>query len=494
MDPALAYDALSFQLLYLTCAKLLNFPDTGGPASAQIIPEVAQALPTRSADGRTYTFTIRPGFEFSPPSNQPVTALTFKTTIERTLNPRMHSPIASQFQDIVGADAYTSGHAQHISGITALGDTLTIHLTAPAPDLLARLTEPAFCAVPSDTPIVPSGVAVIPSAGPYRVSAYSPGQGIVLTRNPNYRGSRPRHFARIEVTVGVPLQRAVAQVEAGNADYTGGVPTNDAASLVMRFGPRSPAARSGHQQYFVNPLPQLDALAFNTHRPLFAHLRLRQAVNYAISRTALAQLGDEYVPLPAQVTDHYLPPGIPGHTDVHIYPALPDLARARTLVGHLAGSVATLYTCDISPCDQQAQIIKTDLAAVGIQVAVRTYPDQILYRRIANPGEPFDFAWIGWVADYPDPDAILNELLESGSVIPTFNDPAYRGPLASAAELTGPNRYLTYARLDAQLARNAAPMAAIDNISSIDFFARRIGCQAFGQYGMDLAALCLKPG
>ena len=35
------------------------------------------ALPTRSADGRTYTFKIRRGFRFSPPANQPVTAQTF---------------------------------------------------------------------------------------------------------------------------------------------------------------------------------------------------------------------------------------------------------------------------------------------------------------------------------------------------------------------------------------------------------------------------------
>ena len=66
----------------------MNYPDKAGPAGSQLIPEVAQALPTRSADGRTYTFTIRPGFRFSPPSNEPVTAQTFKHSIERTLNPQ----------------------------------------------------------------------------------------------------------------------------------------------------------------------------------------------------------------------------------------------------------------------------------------------------------------------------------------------------------------------------------------------------------------------
>ncbi len=202
MDPALANTP--WQVLYATCAMLLNYPDRAGLAGSQLVPEVAQALPTRSADGRSYTFTIRQGFRFSPPSNEPVTAQTFKYAIERALNPRMRSPVASEFGDIVGARAYMAGKSTHIAGVIAQGSTLTVRLTAPAPDLLARIAEPPFCAVPSNTPIEPRGVRVIPSAGPYRVASYAPGQGVVLTRNPNYHGSRPHHFERIEVAVGVP--------------------------------------------------------------------------------------------------------------------------------------------------------------------------------------------------------------------------------------------------------------------------------------------------
>jgi hypothetical protein len=87
---------------------------------------------------------------------------------------------------------------------------------------------------------------------------------------------------------------------------------------------------------------------------------------------------------------------------------------------------------------------------------------------------------------------MLNFLLEDGSVIPTFEDPTYRTRLAAAARLAGPERYLTYARLDAELARDAAPLVAFGNQSTVDFFSARIGCQIYGQFGMDLAALCLR--
>ena len=68
--------------------------------------------PTRSADGKTYTFTIRTGFRFSPPSNEPVTAQTFRYTIERSLSPRMKSSAQGYLGDIVGAKAYEAGKAR----------------------------------------------------------------------------------------------------------------------------------------------------------------------------------------------------------------------------------------------------------------------------------------------------------------------------------------------------------------------------------------------
>jgi YVTN family beta-propeller protein len=489
IDPPLVGDARALELLQATCARLLSYPDRAGPAGAELVPEVAQALPTRSADGKSYTFAIREGFRFSPPSNAPVTAETFKATIERSLSPRMKSGYASQFRDIVGARAYMSGRAAHIAGVIARGDKLTIRLTAPAGDLPARMAEPVWCAVPPDTPIDPRGVRLIPSAGPYRVVFDAPGQGIVLTRNPNYHGPRPHRLARIELTVGVPERRAIADVEAGRADYAVDGPADDAqaAALAARYGQGTRRPR-----YFVTPVAQLDFIALNTHRRLFADVRLRKAVNYAIDRTALAKLGDEYVRLPEHPTDRYLPPGVPGHTDARVYPLVPDVRKARRLAAGHAAANAVLYTCDRSPCHEQAQIVRDDLAAIGVHVTARFFPDATLLGRLTRRAEPVDMAWIGWLPDYLDPDAMLNVLLSGGRVIPTFEDPRFRARLAAASRLLGARRSLAYARLDVQLARDAAPWVAIANLSSHDFFSARMGCEVHGVNGVDLAALCLR--
>ena len=150
------------------------------------------------------------------------------------------------------------------------------------------------------------------------------------------------------------------------------------------------------------------------------------------------------------------------------------------------------YTCNHSPCDQMAQVVKTDLATIGIDVQVKTFPIDALFTRVGRTGEPFDLSWNEWVADYPDPDNFLN-FLAQGGVIPTFDDPAFERKLAAAARLSGPARYLAYGRLDADLARNGAPWAAYGNMLSYDFFSARMGCQVYQPvYGIDIAALCIK--
>ena len=91
LDPPLAsfLDADQQQLLCATCAGLLMPADRPGAQGDRLVPDAAQVFPIVSRDGRTYTFTVRRGFRFSPPSSTPLTADTFKDTIERALSPRV---------------------------------------------------------------------------------------------------------------------------------------------------------------------------------------------------------------------------------------------------------------------------------------------------------------------------------------------------------------------------------------------------------------------
>ena len=59
------------------------YAHASGLAGGQVIPGLATALPTVSADGKTYTATLRKGLVYS--NGKPVKASDFPYTIERSL-------------------------------------------------------------------------------------------------------------------------------------------------------------------------------------------------------------------------------------------------------------------------------------------------------------------------------------------------------------------------------------------------------------------------
>ncbi len=360
--------------------------------------------------------------------------------------------------------------------------------------MTSLVSLPFFCAVPVGTPVDPKGVRALPSAGPYYLASFTPGQGVELRRNPNYHGGRPHAFERIELSVGIPKAEVTRRVEAGAADYAiDGVATGLSSQLEARFGQGSAAAKAGRRQFFANRTLGVIYLALNPERPLFKDVRLRKAVNYAIDRRALARLGTPLSRNPDRPTDQYLPPGMPGFTDVRVYPFTPSLARAKRLAG-ATHRTAVLYACSGAPCDQIAQIVKADLARIGIDVQVKAYPLGEVFQRLHTKGEPWDLGWFGWLADYPDPAQFVNNLFQAG-IVGTSGIPGYTNKLDAAARLSGPARYLAYGKLDADLARNAAPLVPYSNLWNYDFFSARIGCQVFqpAYTVMDLAALCIRP-
>lgn len=488
LDPALGYWFLSWQVLQATCAKLVNYPDKPGQAGIRLRPEVAASMPTRSADGLTYTFRIRRGYRFSPPSNEPVTAENFKYAIERSFNPRMRGPASNFDLPIVGVREYATGQARQISGVRAEGDRLVIRLTRRHDDLPTRLAMSFFCAIPMETPIDPHGVHAIPSAGPYYVASEDLDEGLVLRRNPNYEGPRPSRSAEIRISVPVAPREAIARVEDGRADFA-----TDAVTppLARRLASRDPGTR-----YRIDPLLGTDYLLFNTARPVFSSRRLRRAVNFAIDRRALAEAGGVGNGLPARPTDQYVPPGMPGFVEADIYPFKPDLRTARRLAGPLRRTVH-LYTPRGDSTEQLAEIVKSNLKAIGMDVDVTTINTFEVFGR---PGEPWDVALISWYADRPDPIDFLQffdgRRFEPGVFnLGRFNDPDFNRRMDAANGLVGAERQVALGRLDAHVIRTGAPVAAFSHEAQHSFFSDRVGCQIHNPVsGINLAALCIREG
>jgi ABC-type oligopeptide transport system substrate-binding subunit len=479
IDPAITYGPAA-PYLDASCALLLR-----GAAT----PEVATGQPVVTDGGKAYTFTLRKTFRFN--TGTPVTAASFGHALDRALTPAMQSPGAQLFGDIVGADDVAAGKASHASGIEPHGYTLKIRLTHAVPDFASRLTVTSACAVPPSLPAVPEAAsAPLSGAGPYYVAEYVPGRMLVLRRNRFYKGTRPHRVDRVVVTVVDSDQTALEALVRGTAEWGDiGDP-----SLVATLEPSMRA----RLRVLTSPGNGVRYVDMNTSRPLFRNnVPLRRAVNLALDRPALLHIRGGS--LAGKVTDHYLPSGFPGFRNVRLYPLLhPDLQRARALArGHTRSGAAVMYAQSSGPTVEEAKIVKTNLARIGIAVEIRQFPGEQLFQRLFTPGEPYDLALTGWFPDYEDPYDFLNALLDGRQLtipdnpnLSRFNSPRYNRLLAHAAQLRGQSRYQAYGKLDVQLARDASPLAAYMEANNVTIVSRRAGCLV--QRHVDLAAVCLR--
>jgi ABC-type oligopeptide transport system substrate-binding subunit len=406
-----------------------------------------------------------------------VTADHFAAAINRVLSPEMESPAAMFVADIVGADDVLAGRASQAEGVRVLpGNRLEIELAAPRPDLLARIAMPFFGAIPLDLPLDPKGVDAPPSAGPYYVASRTRGRSIVVRRNPYYRHSRPSHLDAIVYEVGIDPYESIERIERGDADYVGdGIPPEEEGRLGADYG-------VNEGRFFVGPTLQLDYFAMNTRRQIFGDPRVRRAVNFAFDRPELLRLRGEYAGV---VTDHILPPRM----------------RARAeLPEDFKGGTAVVYTSNTLAGPALGYCVRRDLAEIGIEVEVATLPETHMHHLAGRLDEPFDGLLTGWAADYPDPFAFMNILLDGSGIVSAnnmnfayFDDSVYNRKLREAAHLEGEARYRAYADLDIEISRDAAPWVSYDNRTARDFVSSRVvGAFHHPVFELDLAGLSLE--
>jgi peptide/nickel transport system substrate-binding protein len=487
LDPALTYSVAAGTLLDTTCALLLRYRPAPHGVGSSLQPEVASRFPRSSPDRKTFTFTLRSDFRFS--DGTPVRPSAFARAINRTLAPGVKSPWAAYTRDIVGAEQVLNGKRDAASGVVARGNALVVRFQRPMPDFPAQAAS-FLCAVPPTLPADPEGVAVFQAAGPYYVAEYRAGERLVLRRNPFYAGARPQHVDGFTADLRLASHDAVLdRIESGEADWGWALPPDyldPARRLAAKYG-------VNRSQFFVEPGSTFRGFAFNTSRPLFRdNPQLRRAVNFAVDRAALRRAsGGQFS---SRLTDQYLPPAMAGFRDVRIYPlGGPNLRRARALArGHTRGGKAVLYTIDFPHHVSFAQSIKQNLAKIGLEVEIKAVPLQAYFSRLMARG-PYDLGFATWTPDFDDPYGVLNIQLDGQFVgatnWPRFDSPKYNRLLRRAALLQGEARLLEYGKLDVQLAREEAPMVAVDYLNSPTLVSKRVGCVG---RTFDLASICLR--
>ncbi|MFZ0231170.1 MAG: ABC transporter substrate-binding protein, partial [Mycobacterium sp.] len=419
VDPAFYNYANNPQFTGLAYDDLVTFQQNSGADGLRLVPDLALAVPNATDGGATYAFRIRPGIRYS--DGQPLRASDFRRGIERLF--RVGSPGISLYAGIVGAGARAQRPpscdlSRGIVTDDAAG-TVTFHLTAPDPEFLFKLTEFAFSApIPPGTPDHETGSRTVPGTGPYRIASVSDTE-VRFVRNPFFR--EWSHAAQaagnpdsiVWQTVPTP-QAGVTAVEQGRADwFYGQVPAAQYHQLELQ----DPAQLHSNPQFAVEFLP------FNTHLAPFNDVRVRQALNYAINRSEIAQLygGPSF----ATPTCQPIVPGLPGFVPYCPYtqnpsPAgawsAPDMARARQLVAE-SGTRGEQVDVWGSPDEgfvppATTAYVADVLRALGYRVRLHLVPfatiTEAMWERmqLSTDGD--------WLANYPDPSSYIPQFFSCG--------------------------------------------------------------------------------
>jgi len=460
-DPTQFSGPPQWQLLSLTNDGLVTYRKVGGLAGAELVPDLATAIPQPTDGGRTYTFSLRDGIRYSNG------AFVRPDDISRGLKRTMLSGnpyLAIQYAGIVGAARCRPRACDLRRGIVTDREarTVTFHLTRADPDFLFKLAFSMASAVPAGK----WGGKALPATGPYMTASFAPSREWALVRNPHFHewssDAQPAGFPDRIVLKAAPADQ-VAALDHGATDALLEPPLQNVDELARRYA----------SQVHIDPWGATFALVVNTRIAPFERLAARKALNYAIDRNRIARLTGSSLTAPP--TCQVLPPTLPGYRPYCPYTldpgpsglwSAPDLARAERLVS-ASGTRGTKVTLIMMPPPRGEPMLQIGRYVVSV---LERLGYRASMRVITNAGGGLgdlgdsskrpQIGWFNWLQDYPTPSDFFELLLSCRSFVP--HDPSN----VNVAEFCDP-------RIDAQVARASAlqardPAAASELWSRID--------------------------
>ncbi|MSW74651.1 MAG: ABC transporter substrate-binding protein [Actinobacteria bacterium] len=427
LDPKVNYTAQYWQLYQASYDGLLAFKYADDEGSFEVVPDLAEALPEITNDGKTLTFTLRKGIKFSDGTD--VTVADVKASFERIFT--VSSPTAGGFYNgIVGADACLKKPAgcKLDAGVVVdpATNSVVINLIAPDETIISKLAVPHAVINPAGSPTTDAGTTIIPTTGPYMYKSYDPNKSLIMVRNPYFKewshDAQPQGYPdEIHYTFGLTATAQVTAVENDQANWGyDPIPSDRLNEIGTKYA----------DQVHVNPLTAMWYLPMNVNLAPFNNLKARQAVNYALDRAAMVKIfgGDK---LAAPVCS-FLPPGFPGHEDYCQYtvggtpeaPATawtaPDLAKAKALVEESGtkGQAVGIVVSDDEVNKQMGEYIQSVLNQIGYKATLKPISGNIQFTYIQNTKNKVQISLSQWYQDYPAASDFLYILLSCGSFTP----------------------------------------------------------------------------
>lgn len=371
MDPATNVGYASVQIYGNIFSKLVDVDERG-----QLVPQLASAW--TQVDGASWEFDLVDNAVFH--NGEPFTAGDVKFTFDRIKDPATASSFAPLFAPVASVEVVDDHKVR-------------FNLEAPYGPLLSNLAargqivneKAVKDADPKRTPV---------GTGPFKFVEWVTDDHVTLERWDRYfRPDRP-YLDRL-VFRGLPVdQTRMAALQAGEVQWVDAIPLN----LIEQV------KSSGDATVLTSPNAGLpDYLALNTTKPPFDNLKLRQAVAWAIDRTAILELAYSGV---GEVANEAVPSGSPWYTGVDPYKEGPDLERAKRLVAESGFDTSTAIELLSLPqypeLQRTAEIVKDQLEKIGLKVDLKQVEVTIWLDLFVNRGYQITTAYQQGILDPDD--------------------------------------------------------------------------------------------
>ncbi|RUU18437.1 ABC transporter substrate-binding protein [Mesorhizobium sp. M7A.T.Ca.TU.009.01.3.2] len=490
LDPHINYTDQGWQMYQPIYDGLVAFRKAEGMDGFTIVPDLAEALPRVSNDGKTFTFKLRKGIKFS--SGQDLGVKDVVASFQRIF--KVSGPTSGTFYaGIVGADKCLADTKSCTLEGGVVGDeaagTITINITKPDAELLYKLALPHAVVLPADTPAEDMGSKPIPSTGAYMISAFDPNKGMTVSRNPNFKQwseeAQPDGYPDVvQYDFGLSEEAAVTAIQNGEADWMFDALPSD---RLGELGSKS------MDQLHISPLSAWWYAPLNNRLAPFDNEKARQAVAYAIDRNTLVKLfGGKVLASPVcQV----LPPDFPGHEDYCPFTknpgakwSAPDLDKAKQLVegSGTKGQKVTIIVEDTAISRSIGVYLQSVLTSIGYVADVKPISSNIQFTYIQNTNNKVQMSVTQWYKDYPAASDFLNILFSCASFregsdasinIAGFCDKEIDAKMQKALDLGVTDQKAAdkmWAEIDRQVT-DKAPAVGLFTPKRLDFVSKRLG-------------------
>ncbi len=439
LDPALNSAVDGGNMILTLFENLLIIGEDGNVA-----PGAAESYTV--TDDVVWTFTMRDGLKWSDGSE--LNAKDFEYSFKRVIDPNTAAPYGETVLGMVQgyAEAVESGDTDKLAVVASEdGKTLTITLSYPC-SYFDKIIAFATLSPVQKATIEANGDAWAVSAdtyvsnGPYMISEWTPGERIVLAKNPYYVGGWDNERIVTDTLTFLLLEdssAAYAAYNSGEALMIKDVPSEEIPSLTK--------AEDGGD-FYVEAILGTYYLSMNTAIEPFNDVNVRKALNLAIDRDYIANVVMQGTYAPAY---NFMGTGVDdadgagkfmenaiaangGQTYIsEDYEANLEAAKAALAeAGYPNGEgfpTITYSTNDSGYHVAVAEYLQAAYKEIGITMNIDKV-EWASFTPMRRAGD-YEMARNGWVMDYNDPSNMIELLYSTNG----NNDGKYNNPEFDAA-------------------------------------------------------------